>query len=65
MAGDLPFRIEFAPSAGIATYHVRLDRLWFWDAARQAHLPFRIIGAENPAVTVTLITKAPDDQFLY
>jgi hypothetical protein len=65
MAGDLPFRIEFAPSSAIATYHVRLDRLWFWDAARLAHLPFRIVGAENPAVAVKLATKAPDDQILY
>ena len=53
------------PSAAIATYHVRLDRLWFWDAARLAHLPFHVVGAENPAVTVKLATKAPDDQSLY
>jgi hypothetical protein len=63
--GDLTFRIEFSPSPAIGTYHVRLNRLWFWDAARLAQLPFRIVGAENPAVTVTLVTKAPDDRSLY
>ncbi len=63
--GDVPFRIEFMPNAKIGTYRVRLDRLWFWDAARAAGLPFRVVGAENPTVTTALATKAPDDRFLY
>lgn len=63
--GDLAFRIEFAPAANAGAYLIRLNRLWFWDAARLAELPFRIVGAESPAVGVTLVTKAPDDRTLY
>jgi hypothetical protein len=63
--GDLPFKVEFVPSATIGTYHVRLDRLWFWDAAHVAGLPFHIVGAESPGVTVTFSTKEPDDRHLY
>ncbi len=64
-AGEFPFRIEFATTPNLGTYRLRLDRLWFWTVARNAGLPFRIVGADDPSVTATLTTKAPDTKSLY
>jgi hypothetical protein len=63
--GDLTFRIAFAPTPRNESYFLRLNRLWFWDAAQLAQLPFRIVGPDNPSVRVILVTKAPDDRTLY
>jgi hypothetical protein len=63
--GDLTFRIAFAPTLRNDSYFLRLNRLWFWEAAQLAKLPFRIVGPDHPEIGVFLVTKAPDEGTLY
>lgn len=64
--GRLTFSAVFQALPGVATYHVSLDRLWFWAVGRSAGLRPRLATERlGPGLKVALLERAARADILY
>jgi hypothetical protein len=60
------FTVLFNTVAGQSTYHVLLDRVWFWGALRRAGYSPRLVAeALPPRAKATILSLAPEPDILY
>ena len=53
--------MKFQAVPGVARYYVRLDRVWFWSAARAEGVPPRLATERMGSASVTRMKVAGSD----
>jgi hypothetical protein len=51
-AAGLPFSVSFTRVPGETTYRLLLDRVWFWNAAKRAGLPYGLAQTPDPTLQI-------------